>query len=61
MPQTLVTIDIPADEVDAIAQSFKSMDAKTIEMIKQPDGRFTLKVTVASDDDELTQAPSFSR
>ena len=61
MPQTLVTKDIPADEVDAIAQSFKSMDAKTIEMIKQSDGRFTLKVTVASDDDELTQTPSFSR
>jgi len=61
MPQTLVTVDIPADEVDEIAQSFKSMDAKTIEMIKQPDGRFTLKVTVASDDDELTQAPSLSR
>ena len=61
MPQTLVTKDIPADEVDAIAQSFKSMDAKAIEMIKQPDGRFTLKVTVASDDEELTPAPSIGR
>jgi hypothetical protein len=46
--QTITIKDIPAKEVEAMAKDHKAMDADKIEVIKQSDGRFSLKVTYSS-------------
>jgi hypothetical protein len=44
-PQTALITDIPAHQIDALANDHKAMGADKIEVIKQSDGRFSLKVT----------------
>lgn len=46
MDQALVLRDVPADSVEDVVKKYKEMDTK-IEIIKQGDGRYTLRLTVA--------------
>jgi hypothetical protein len=43
--QTLVLTNLPAKEAEALAKEHKKMGARTVEMTKQSDGLFSLKVT----------------
>ena len=55
-PQTLTMSDIPADKVDALAKDYKEMGAAKIEVLKQPNGTFTLKVTLEADEEEAARS-----
>jgi hypothetical protein len=55
-PQTLTMSDIPADQLDALAKDYKEMGAAKIEVLKQPDGKFTLKVTLDADEEEAARS-----
>jgi hypothetical protein len=45
--QTIVLEDVPSHKIDQLAQEHKEMGAAKIEVIKQPNGEFSLKVTYA--------------
>jgi hypothetical protein len=59
--QTSVISDVPPDQVDAIASDYKTMGASKLEVIKQDNGLFTLKITVASDEEEQAAASRSAR
>jgi hypothetical protein len=44
-PQSLLLSDIPATDIDAVARDHKEMGADKIEVIKQANGLFSIKVT----------------
>ncbi|MEA2883955.1 MAG: hypothetical protein QOH32_3211 [Bradyrhizobium sp.] len=46
-PQQVTIRDIPPEKVEAMTESHKAMGADKIEVIKQSNGRFSMKVTYA--------------
>ena len=46
--QTATFTDIPADQIDALAKEHKEMGANKIEVIKQSNGLFSLRLTYSS-------------
>jgi hypothetical protein len=52
MAQSSTITGIPEDEIERLAKDHKDMGAKKIEVIKEPTGTFTLRVTYASDEEE---------
>jgi len=52
MDQTSIIKDVSAAEVDALTSDAKAMGASKLEVIKQSNGLFTVKMTYPSDDEE---------
>jgi len=50
MHESTVIKNVPPSEVDKLMATFKEAGATKIEQIKNPDGSYTLKVTLPDED-----------